>query len=43
MKIEIKQEYGHYVLYINGKFEGSYDTVTEAAKDADAILEEGAA
>lgn len=37
MKFEIKQEYGHYVLYVEGKFYGSYDTVLEAAKDIDEI------
>lgn len=35
MKIEIKQEYGHYAMYIDGKFYGSYDTFTEATLDAE--------
>ena len=37
MKFEIKQEFGHYVMYVNGKFYGSYDTVAEAAKDIERI------
>lgn len=37
MKIEIRQEMGHYVAFVNGKFYGSYDTFTEAAKDIDAM------
>jgi hypothetical protein len=35
MSIEIKNEHGHYVVYINGTFYGSYDTMTEAAQDID--------
>lgn len=37
MKFEIRQEHGHYVMYVDGKFYGSYDTVAEAARDIDAI------
>lgn len=37
MKFEIVQERGHYVMYVNGKFYGSYDTMTEAANDIDEI------
>ena len=33
MKVEIKQEYGHYEMYVNGTFYGSYDSFSEAAKD----------
>lgn len=40
MKIEIKSEHGHYVMYVNGKFYGSYDTVSEAANDIDEIKKE---
>lgn len=29
-KMEIRHEQEHYVLYISGKFEGNYDTFTEA-------------
>lgn len=35
MRYEIKVNRGHYVLYINGEFYGSYDTYSEAEKDAD--------
>lgn len=35
MKLEIKQEMGHYVMYINGVFYGSYDTFGEAAREFD--------
>ena len=34
---EIKNVYGHYEVYMDGKFVGSYDTIVEAAKDIDAI------
>lgn len=37
--IDIKNENGHYVVYVNGKFYGSYDTIVEAAKDVDAYAE----
>ena len=40
MKFEIRQEMGHYVMYVDGKFYGSYDTVSEAADDIDAIRAE---
>lgn len=30
--MEIKHEGGRYVLYISGKFAGSYDTFTEAVR-----------
>ena len=30
--MEIKHEGDHYVLYISGKFSGSYDTFTEAVE-----------
>ncbi len=41
---EIKSVYGHYEVYVDGRFFGSYDTVIEAAKEIDAIKNgEGAA
>ena len=40
MRYDIKSEYGHYVLYVNGRFYGSYDSVSEASLEIDA-LEEG--
>lgn len=40
MKIDIKQEYGHYVMYVNGKFYGSYDSFKEAMDDADILTVE---
>lgn len=36
--IEIKQEGGHYVMYVNHRFYGSYDTIREVNEDRD-ILE----
>ena len=36
--IEIRQDHGHYTMFINGKFYGNYDTFTEAVKDLE-ILE----
>lgn len=38
LKYEIKYEHGHYVAYRNGMFFGSYDTITEAAKDIDSEM-----
>lgn len=40
MKIDIQQKNGHYEVYINGQFYGSYDTMSEAAKDADSFIRE---
>ena len=40
MKYEIKPVFGHWELYVDGKFRGSYDTFMEAAMDADKIKEE---
>ena len=40
MSIEIKNEHGHYVVYIDGTFYGSYDTMTEAAQDIDEYKKE---
>ena len=40
MSIEIKNENGHYVVYIDGIFYGSYDTMTEAAQDIDEYKKE---
>lgn len=31
--IDIKSEYGHYVVYINGKFYCSADTYLEAVRE----------
>lgn len=38
--IDIKSEYGHYVVYINGKFYCSADTHLEAVEElrADGII-----
>lgn len=40
MKIEIKQEKGHYVAFVDGVFFGSYDTFSEAVKDIDSLKSE---
>lgn len=40
MQFEIKHVQGHYELFVDGQFYGSYDTVAEAAKDIDLIREE---
>ncbi len=37
MKFDIRQEHGHYELYVDGVFYGSFDTATEAAQSADEI------
>lgn len=37
MKTEIKCEYGHYVVYVDGKFYCSADTYSEAERE----IEEG--
>lgn len=42
MSCRIKVEYGHYALYVNGQFYGSYDTYREAEDDVD-ILKKGSA
>lgn len=39
MKFEIRNEMGHYVMYVNDKFYGSYDTMSEAVEEIDAIME----
>lgn len=43
MKYEIKVSRGYYILCINGKFFGSYDTYSEAEKDAEMFIKEGRA
>ena len=43
MKYQIKIDRGHYVLYVNGSFYGSYDTYREAEKDLDEIIKGDAA
>ena len=44
MKCEIKSVNGHYELYANGLFHGSYDTFLEAAKELDILkADEGSA
>ena len=40
MTIEIKSERGHYVLYVNGAFYGSYDTMKEASDDVETAKKE---
>lgn len=37
MRFDVKQRNGHYELYVNGKFYGSYDTMKEAADDIEKI------
>ena len=37
MKFEIQQRFGHYELFVDGKFYGSYDTMTEAANEIEDI------
>lgn len=40
MQFEIKSERGHYILNVNGKFYGSYDSFGEAVKDIELIRAE---
>ena len=40
MKFEIKNERGHYVMYVNDIFYGSYDTFGEAVDDMEAVKTE---
>ncbi len=40
MQFEIKNERGHYILNVNGKFYGSYDSFSEAVKDIELIRAE---
>lgn len=35
-----RSDRGYYVLYVNGKSMGNYDTYNEAIKDASDILDE---
>jgi hypothetical protein len=37
MKFEVKNVHGHYELFVDGKFHGSFDTMVEAAKEIDDI------
>ena len=37
MQFEIKSERGHYILNVNGKFYGSYDSFSEAVNDIELI------
>jgi hypothetical protein len=39
MNFEIKHVHDHYELFVDGRFYGSYDTVSEAVKEIDAIRE----
>lgn len=39
MTIKIKQIGGHYMMYVNGIFYGSYDSIREVNEDRD-LLEE---
>lgn len=39
MKFDIKHVMDHYELKVNGKFHSSHDTVSDAAKEIDLILE----
>ena len=40
MKSEIKRDVrGYYTLYINGQFEGNYDTCAEAAQAYEQVIE----
>ena len=43
MRFDIKIKAGHYELYVNDMFYGSYDTMTEAAQEIDLIMDRGAA
>ena len=36
--MKLINNHGHYEMYIDGKFVGSYDTVVEAADDYEKIL-----
>lgn len=37
MNFEIRQNFGHYELFVNGQFHGSFDTMKEAADEIEAI------
>ena len=39
MRFDIRREKGHYVLEIDGKFYGSYDTFSEALMDLEGEME----
>lgn len=38
MKIEIRKEFNHYTIYVNGKFECTADTREEAERDKKEII-----
>lgn len=40
MTMVIKREHGHSLLYVNGIFEGSYDTWSEAVDAYEELLQE---
>lgn len=40
MKFDIRREFEHYKLEIDGQFYGNYDTFTEAAIDLEEIIKE---
>lgn len=40
LNYSIKQEYGHYSVYIEGQFYCSADTLVEAATDVEKYIEE---
>lgn len=36
-----RSKYGYFTLYLDGVFEGNYDSYTEAIKEADRLLVKG--
>lgn len=40
MSFEIKHKGGHYELYVNGRFNSSYDSFTEATDAIEEMREE---
>lgn len=38
VKIEHDRLRGYYTLYIDGEFQGNYDTISEAREDASCIM-----
>lgn len=40
MRFEIKNDHGHYTLYVDGMFYGSYDKFSEAADDVEMLKKE---
>lgn len=40
MRFDIRREFGHYRLEVDGKFYGNYDTFAEAMNDLEELMHE---